>query len=48
MNIYIYNVIKAAVKIRVRRGEKIDDVLASYTKLTDKERAQIKKELEEE
>lgn len=36
------NIIIKAVKIRVRNGEEIDDILKSYTKLTEDERESIK------
>ena len=35
-------IITNAVRIRVERGEDIDEVLTSYTKLTDAEKEQIK------
>lgn len=38
-------IIQKAVAIRVERGEDIDHVLSSYTKLTEVERAMIKKNL---
>ena len=38
-------IITKAAAIRVARGEKVDAVLASYTKLTDEERAAIKEEI---
>lgn len=39
------SLITKAVNIRVTRGEDIDSVLSSYTKLTDEERASIKEAL---
>ena len=38
-------IITKAAAIRVARGEEVDAVLASYTKLTDEERAAIKEEI---
>jgi hypothetical protein len=36
-----YKVIKKAAIIRVKRGEDIQDVIDSYPKLSDKQRAQL-------
>lgn len=38
-------IIQKAVQIRVNRGEDIDEVLESYTKLSSEEMALIKKNL---
>lgn len=38
-------VIKKAVIIRINNGENIDNILSSYTKLSDEERTVIKSEL---
>ena len=38
-------IIVRAVKIRLNKGENIDDILASYPKLSEKDKADIKKEL---
>lgn len=35
------NIIIRAVKIRMEHGEKTEDILASYAKLTDAEREEI-------
>lgn len=43
-----YNIIKKAVIIRVKRGEDVNEVIASYPKLSDKQAAQLLVELQEE
>jgi hypothetical protein len=43
-----YRIIKKAVILRVKRGEDVVDVLDSYPKLSDAQRAQMLVELEEE
>lgn len=40
-----YRIIKKAVAIRVASGEDIDEVIASYPKLSDEQAAQLKEEL---
>lgn len=37
-------IIKKAVEIRLKNNEDIDEILNSYTKLSEKERAEIKAE----
>lgn len=43
-----YKTIKKAVVIRVKRGEDVNEVIASYPKLSDKQKAQMLLELTEE
>lgn len=43
-----YKTIKKAVIIRVKRGEDPNEVINSYTKLSDKQKAQMLLELIEE
>ena len=43
-----YKTIKKAVIIRVKRGEEASEVIASYPKLSDKQKAQMLLELVEE
>lgn len=43
-----YKTIKKAVIIRVRRGEDVNEVINSYPKLSDKQKAQMLLELIEE
>lgn len=43
-----YKIIKKAVILRLNRGEDIIEILASYPKLSDAQRAQMLVELEEE
>lgn len=43
-----YKTIKKAVIIRVKRGEDANEVIASYPKLSDKQKAQMLLELIEE
>lgn len=43
-----YKTIKKAVIIRVKRGEDVNEVIASYPKLSDKQKAQMLLELTEE
>ena len=43
-----YKTIKKAVIIRVKRGEEANEVIASYPKLSDKQKAQMLLELVEE
>lgn len=42
MTDYMKRIIARVVSRRVAEGEDIDDVLASYTKLTEAEKAEIK------
>ena len=39
------NIIIRAVKIRMEKGEDLETILASYTKLTDEEREEIMKQV---
>lgn len=43
-----YKIIKKAVILRIKRGEDVVDVIDSYPKLSDTQRAQMLLELEEE
>lgn len=43
-----YKTIKKAVIIRVKRGEDVNEVIASYPRLSDKQKAQMLLELTEE
>ena len=43
-----YKIIKRAVVIRIEQGEEVNEVIASYTKLSDKQRAQMLQELKDE
>jgi uncharacterized protein (DUF433 family) len=43
-----YKTIKKAVIIRLKRGEEFNDIIASYPKLSDKQKAQMLVELTEE
>lgn len=43
-----YKTIKKAVIIRIKRGEEVSEVIASYPKLSDKQKAQMLLELVEE
>lgn len=43
-----YKTIKKAVIIRVKRGEDVNEIIASYPKLSDKQKAQMLLELTEE
>ena len=43
-----YKTIKKAVIIRIKRGEEFNEVIESYPKLSDKQRAQMFIELVEE
>lgn len=43
-----YKTIKKAVIIRIKRGEDVNEVIASYPKLSDKQKAQMLLELTEE
>lgn len=36
----------AGIRIKLARGELLEDILASYVKLTDEEKQEIKTELE--
>ena len=45
MNSVQLRIIKKAVAIRLNNNEDIDEILASYTKLTAAEREKIKQEL---
>ena len=40
-----YRIIKKAVILRIAEGEDIDEVIASYTKLSTEQAAQLKEEL---
>lgn len=39
------NIIIRAARIRIQNGEKPDEILASYKKLTDEEREEIMKQV---
>lgn len=43
-----YKIIKKAVILRIKHGEDVVDVIDSYPKLSDTQRAQMLLELEEE
>lgn len=43
-----YKIIKKAVILRIKHGEDVIDVIDSYPKLSDTQRAQMLVELEEE
>ena len=43
-----YKIIKKAVIIRIKRGEDVTEVIASYPKLSDAQKAQLLVELVEE
>ena len=43
-----YKTIKKAVIIRLKRGEEFNDIIESYPKLSDKQKAQMLVELTEE
>ena len=39
------NVIMYGIKVKMKRGDSLDDILTSYTKLTKEEKDYIRKEL---
>jgi uncharacterized protein (DUF433 family) len=41
-----FKIIKNAIKIRLDRGETLDDIIASYPKLSDSQKEEAKKEFE--
>lgn len=41
-----FKIIKNAIKIRLDRGETLDDIIASYPKLSDAQKEEAKKEFE--
>lgn len=41
-----FKIIKNAIKIRLDRGELLDDIIASYPKLSDSQKEEAKKEFE--
>ena len=41
-----FKIIKNAIKIRLDRGELLDDIIASYPKLSDTQKEEAKKEFE--
>ena len=43
-----YRIIKKAVILRINQGEEVNEVIASYPKLSDKQKAQMLMELVEE
>ena len=43
-----YRIIKKAVILRIEHGEEVNEVIASYNKLSDKQKAQMLEELVEE
>ena len=43
-----YRIIKKAVIIRINQGEEVNEVISSYPKLSDKQKAQMLTELAEE
>lgn len=43
-----YRIIKKAVIIRIGQGEDVNEVIASYPKLSDKQKAQLLTELADE
>ena len=45
MNDRQLRIIISACKIRMARGEDLEDILASYPKLTEDEKAKIRREL---
>lgn len=42
MNDVTRNIVVRAIDIRIKRGESIDDILASYPKLTEEEKNDLK------
>lgn len=42
MNDVTKNIVVRAIDIRIKRGESIDDILASYPKLTEEEKNELK------
>ena len=42
MNDVTKNIVIRAITIRIKRGESIDDILASYPKLTEEEKNELK------
>lgn len=42
MNDVTKNIVIRAINIRIKRGESIDDILASYPKLTEEEKNELK------
>lgn len=46
MNSARLNIFVRAIKIKLDRGEKIEDILASYVKLTEEEIGEIRDNLE--
>lgn len=41
----VYKIVKRAVEARVKRGETLDDAIAAYPKLSQKQAEQLKAEL---
>lgn len=42
MNDVTKNIVIRAINVRIKRGESIDDILASYPKLTEEEKNELK------
>lgn len=42
MNDITKNIVIRAINVRIKRGESIDDILASYPKLTEEEKNELK------
>lgn len=42
MNDVTKNIVIRAINVRIKRGESIDDILASYLKLTEEEKNELK------
>ena len=42
MNDVTKNIVIRAINVRIKRGESIDDILASYPKLTKEEKNELK------
>ena len=42
MNDVTKNIVIRAINVRIKRGENIDDILASYPKLTKEEKNELK------
>lgn len=42
MNDVTKNIVIRAINVRIKRGESVDDILASYPKLTEEEKNELK------
>ena len=42
MNDVVKNIVSRAIEIRIKRGESLEDVLNSYSKLTDDDKNELR------